>query len=308
MRSTQIGEELSKTINPFFAFDVKIIHELTLSDVIENQNLVTNIEKTLSKLREAGWKTYIVPHPRDKTANCYWSDFDDTYLENKYGDKWSEEKYICLRIYLDEEGEKINPNREIEIYYTKMSSDDKKTVLTIFHDELQNNYEWSGNNLDNMFIYYEPLIISEQIDFDKLKSDDIYPHVHIYVNINPLSELDSKVLELVIKFKEIFSNYKTTCDIELDIGDLSYIEFDAYCVNDEFLKQLHTELYAYLKPLEELHEILVYNVDVYINDNEDVMFFSDDSYDYGDASYDDVDSDDSSNIQIEGECKNNYFI
>lgn len=82
----------------------------------------------------SGFTPYIVPLPKSD-RDIYWSDYANTYLTDKYGKDYSDNKYLIFTFFLDNQGE-INRNTRIKVSYTDMNVDHKKTVIDIFDDGL----------------------------------------------------------------------------------------------------------------------------------------------------------------------------
>ena len=216
-------------------YQVVYVDDKKLAEIMDRssqdlQNIYKKIiEDILPKLRNLGWSADIVPLPLSKD-NVYWDgihhdywyyhhddwDWDywliypHEYLNEKHGHEWFRKPVIYFVIYLDKEGKSLNMNRDINIYIDKnMDRDMKIKIIKIFEDSLPNNYEWTGKNYDIMKIYYVPRNI-KKIDISKLKSEDIYPVLHITLDVKAnLFETDVyklDVIENILKCAKDFDN------------------------------------------------------------------------------------------------------
>jgi hypothetical protein len=152
-------EEYNSMMDDEFSFIKPIIDE-ELVDVIKNTSskvvMIYNKLKTviIPELNELGIASDIVPLPRS-SKGYYFEDYRGSYLVTIHGEHFFEHPQIIFTIYLDEDGKNIDLSQNVRVTFTHMDEETKKTILGLFHKELPNHYEWSGNNDEIMLIYYD---------------------------------------------------------------------------------------------------------------------------------------------------------
>jgi len=214
--SKKVSKKASKIFSDLF-FGFTPITEKKLENIIsenENSKKIHNIlkNKIIPEINNIGIETFIIPLLLSDT-NVYWSDYAPTYIENKYN-KEIEDNYMYFTFYLNNQGDKINFDRPININYSTFNKDTKIKILDIFTKYLKDNFEWNGSNTQAMRIHYKK-INSKRIDKTKIKDDDYYPQLYIILTskINLLN--NNREIQILIEY---FKNLNDNYNIEYDYG------------------------------------------------------------------------------------------
>ena len=219
-------------------YGIKEVNDEQLANVVKNTgeevSMIYNklMNTIIPEIRKLGFTSDIVPLPYS-SQGCYWSDYPNSYLTKKHGKNYFDnEKDITFIIYLDEEGQNINLSRDVNISFSNMNKETKKTILTLFYQELPNHYEWSGDNNQAMHIYYEGKNIPK-LDFDLLRSQDTYPQLSMHINMVEDGLIDRGIKQLLVMqdLDKIINTLKSDFsygdwDIELTINLVSEKEIE----------------------------------------------------------------------------------
>ena len=113
----------------------------------------------------------------------YWNDYSISFLEEVLNidiDNYLDNKFMNFIFYLNYDGDKIVLERPITIEYSEFNKNEKIKITDIFEKHLLGYYEWNGSNNNTILIHYEKKNI-KQIPKSKLKDNDTYPYLNIYI-------------------------------------------------------------------------------------------------------------------------------
>lgn len=184
-------------------YGIKEVTDEQLANVVTNTGLdvdmIYNKLKTIiiPEVQKLGFSSDIVPLPYS-SQDCYWSDYPHSYLIKKHGENFFDNpNNITFIIYLDEEGQNINLEKDVNISFSELDKEMKKKILTLFYKELPNHYEWSGDNNQAMRIHYTGRDIPK-LDFDLLRSQDTYPQLDIHITMVEHGLIDRGIKQLLV--------------------------------------------------------------------------------------------------------------
>lgn len=265
------------TIKSTDLYDIQNVSEESLKTIIESspkyiKDIYNKIEIISEKLKGIGWIVDIIALPLSENG-IYWSDYAGDYLEEKHGNNYYNQTALYFTFYLNKDGKTINTNKDIIINFTEMKKDMKIQVLTIFYDELPENYDWSGSNNESMAIYLNKNMNLNKPDFNKLKNDDQFPQLNLYIDIY-CKELDDipklGLYKELLEFKD--SGPDRRYDFTYNYSD-GRIEIEINGIDDDDVYTLYSQIeslvkYKYQsKDLKKNERVKRYHASFYSDEN-----------------------------------------
>jgi hypothetical protein len=173
-------------------------------------NIIKN--KIIPEINKLDIKIFIVPLPLSND-DIYWNDYATSYIKEKYNIELLEINYLYFTFYINNEGNNINFDREIKINYYLLNKEIKKKIIDIFEKYLFQYYYWNGSNNQQMVIFYNKNNKINYIDQTKLKDDDYYPVLEIYLDTK-INLFNNPIIfnEIDQYFNKIFKNYELSSD------------------------------------------------------------------------------------------------
>jgi len=138
--------------------NLKPVSENQLNKIIDKDNFIYNTlkKKIFPKLNLIGFKTYIIPLPLSENG-IYSGDYAFDYIREKHGSDFIEENFMYFTFMLTKGNKPEFTYKPINIGYTPLTLKNKKKVIDIFNEYLNDYYEWSGSNTKNMIIHFEKI-------------------------------------------------------------------------------------------------------------------------------------------------------
>jgi len=239
-------------------YNVVQVDDVMLEQIVQNsphdvKKIYTTIKNTIiPKLTEFGWNTDIVALPLSSN-DYYFSRYCDDYLTEKYSYSWlCEQDSIYFIFYLDKEGKSINIHQRVKVVFTVMDVDTKIKMIKLFSNHLKEYYEWNGSNMHSMFIHYESQSNIEDVNLNKLRSDDKFPYLSIRIDVN-INLLEIKDIELIDKIQDIIDEYGYKFLFEYSIHDLEFSVFNIDTDNISELCNCIVNIVAYDKIVDKYH-------------------------------------------------------
>lgn len=158
------------------------------------------------------------------------------------------DNYIYFTIYLDQEGDNININKNIIVSYSHMNADEKRKIIKLFNDHLPKHFHWDGINTHVIIINYNKLDYVPEINLDKIKDNDVYPELYISIDMvqNNLLNVGIDHLNVIKTINKLFpENY-----IEPKYG-MNTISINVYSIEQKDMEQIYPSLLEVLDNAKE---------------------------------------------------------
>jgi len=263
-------EELPEKLSVLDFYDITKTSEDDLDDIIANSiqeinDLYNKLKFVKGRLEMIGWVVDFIPLPLSD-GGVYWSDYAGDYLQDKHGDDYWEKQSMYFTFYLSHDGKQLNPNREIIVNFSHMNREMKEKVLNIFYDELPDRFEWSGKNTKTMIIHFEKGEFAK-LDFKKLKDNDEYPTLSLYIH-NKCDDMD-KIPKL--KYYKKIEKLLEGMDYDMSYG-LGSIELRVNGVEDKEVYKMYTKISKILnkyssKDVPKKKRVTTFSADFWIDGN-----------------------------------------
>lgn len=210
-------------------YDVKKITESEFNKVVDKspkdvKDTISGVLKLSAELRKFGKLVEIIPLPLSD-GGVYWGDYAKDYISEKHGNNWYS-NYMFFTIYMNHDGNMIEPDQGIRVTYSDMDKKSKIQLLDLLDKYLSGRYEWRGSNTESIFIKYKK---EKQIKVDrtKLKDDDIYPFIIIHIDFE--------------KTIRLFDNYDIIQTVLAELRRIAKVEFSNYGYG---MHDMDVELYS----------------------------------------------------------------
>lgn len=229
------------TANVFFG-----VPDIPLKDIPKymNKDSILKIiyNDVMPEIKKKDINFFIVLLPRSTQNGIYWSDYADSYLEEKYGKNIFDEKpNMTLTVYLHEDLS-INYNKNPVIYYD-LQKEKQQLVADIFVKYLPYNYEWDGNDLKLMKISYTKN--KKKIQKVKLDNSPNYPSLFVEVDlkVKSIGLFELGGFQNAVELKDLDKVISKAKFIEHGYGDSDFqIIFRGIKNNEKFIRNYFDKL------------------------------------------------------------------